>query len=603
MRELLTIVLCSFSIIFCNAQTSTNTTDVCDYYKDIFEQSPVEGVNVKSLRKQAVNGITNEIANSAIALYSSLKSLNDNSISPKKREEMIRETVSEFIAPAAKTGHFNAIAVWSKDYNVPSYYTLELLSKSSDVNPVRKYMLFQMYVSANSHPSKDWRNDAMINDYLNQFATKDLLTLRDTLNARISLIIETKGEKGSDEIRTPGFCQSMAKGKVYSYTGIEMGVEPVRYLKYLLNRINFKCKDIDPLALAQTLIALKRYELIEGKYDYLSPEKQWFKSDATYAPIIYKLLSSLYDHNDPSAETISSKSYYLNAAARYDETDAYYNLACLFQHHYQTTENQSYNDSCLKYLEKAILRKNAGAYTLKAFKVFNGDGYKANKSEGVALMKTAMGLGDSTAIKLLKLYPETLFSGKREGYYYRESIKIREPWDLLLRCSNGCGKYTYPSKIYFGYRYEQRGTPQIKGTLSKLDQYYNPVLSFTPDDFYKTTGIAYMGFEYWKSLMCSEACRKSHENLNNQNWESASKKRIAFDNEVIKCFSCQKSVKRGDMISISECSCLTSEGEAMNVGFGASLDIYGSTEPKVCSSQCFDNFCSQKCKEKKLIKK
>jgi hypothetical protein len=98
--------------------------------------------------------------------------------------------------------------------------------------------------------------------------------------------------------------------------------------------------------------------------------------------------------------------------------------------------------------------------------------------------------------------------------------------------------------------------------------------------------------------MCSNACQISHTNRNNKNFEEIRNKRTAFDSEEVKCAACGKVLKRSDMISISDCPCIKNDGGSINVSFTESYDLYGDSEPKVCSSECQINFCKTKCAAK-----
>lgn len=587
-----------------HAQSGSKDLSICMYEEFARKGQTEPEQSIKGLRRLAKEGTNEQIIDYAVGLYGILKKTNTEAIENSKVQKMISEIINDYILPAAKKGDLRCITILAIDQNMGSYWCLDKLQISADPSSVRHYMIFQSYVGTRVLNSESWGNDQLLYNYFKLLPPENTFLLRDTLEKRIREFNDSYGLKGASDIILPFFCQKMDKDGVYSFTGQKLKPEPIQFLKYLLDVISIMYQNSDAKALAHCLISMREYKMRNINYEYSDPKSQWFKSDEQYGPIIFKILSSFHDHTDASPKIIAQKSYYLNEAGKLGDGHAYYNLACLFQYHYQYTENSNYNDSCIKYIEKAIRLNYPGAFTLKGFKTFNGDGYKVNKQEGVNLIKKAMYLGDVTATKLLVEYPKTIFSGKREGYYFRESIKIREPWDLLLRCSNDCGKYTYPKTIFFNYKYDGSDNPQIKGIVNNyLDKYKNPAISFTEDDFQKTMGIAYMGFEYWKHLMCSESCQQSHSKKNDEYWETAKKRREAFNNEVIQCSACQKSFERGRMTSISECPCEKPNGETLNIGFGAALDIYGSTEPKVCSSVCFLNFCEKKCNEKGLIKK
>jgi hypothetical protein len=121
----------------------------------------------------------------------------------------------------------------------------------------------------------------------------------------------------------------------------------------------------------------------------------------------------------------------------------------------------------------------------------------------------------------------------------------------------------------------------------------NPTINISENDFKNTFTIVHMGYSDWKHVMCSRTCQLDHENKNNSNWDEMKNKRNVFDNEAIKCGACTQVMKRRDMLSISGCPCYTETGSSINISF--SNDLYGDSDPKVCSSNCQINFCKTKC--------
>ncbi len=333
-------------------------------------------------------------------------------------------------------------------------------------------------------------------------------------------------------------------------------------------------------------------------FDYMNPKEQYFAKDTVWGPYIFKLLSGVIPF-DTSGSSLKQKSYYLNRAAELGATDAYYNLASLYQVLYHNTNNQKYNDSCIFYIEKLIPSNNAGALLLKGIKIFNGEGYIQNKEEGVKLIlmtKSLGGWGGWSATKLLETLPQQLFSGIYEGFYFKQSVKISYPWDFKVLCSNGCGRYTYPKKIIFSGIYDDNyNLPQKKRTAFFVDDLGNPIINISENDFKNTFAIAHMGYTDWKHVMCSGTCQLAHENKNNKNWDAIKNKRDQIDNEEIKCVACSKFMQRKDMLSISECPCYTETGSSINLSFTQSYDLYGDSEPKACSSECQINYCKTKC--------
>lgn len=555
-----------------------------------------------------------------------------------KIKKACSEVVAQYVVPEANTGNVKAIALiylygdfMAYDYSdfateydkaiAENYFKQTKNIKNAKANTADdNYYLFQLN---QMYGSKEEANKSLQN-YFNNIDDEKLMKIRKIIDDKFNEIrkLQVKGGYGdynypkslsstdiTDINETDFSLQFLFQNSneewfplrvcVKSFFGSLMNISADNYLDILRTAIDLKLKDSNPASLAKMLFSIKNgnKESLELKIDYSDPKNQFFATDKKYGHVIFKLLSGVINV-DWTDKTLLLKSYYLNRAVEVGGVDAYLNLACLYNYYYKKTSEHKYNDSCMHYIDKAIANNIAGAYTLKGIKVFNGEGYLQNKSIGIDLIIKAKSMGSTSANRLLEELPKAKFSDVREGYYYNPYVKIEYPWDFRVFCSNGCGKKTYPKKIEFGNSYTNDN--QISGVSLWVDDFGNPTIYFSETDFQKTftivsAGIVNNSYYYFKHTMCSNACQISHENRNNKNFEEIKNKRTAFDSKEIKCAACGKAMKRSDMISVSDCPCIKDDGGSINVSFTESYDIYGDSEPKVCSSECQIKFCKTKC--------
>jgi hypothetical protein len=324
--------------------------------------------------------------------------------------------------------------------------------------------------------------------------------------------------------------------------------------------------------------------------NFLSPKNQFFNNDSLNARIIYKQLAGFLPC---TGKFLDYKIYYLKRASEFGDLNSIFNIASIYQVLYYQTNNLKYNDSCIYYLEKIIPFNHVDAITLKGIKLFNGEGYIQNNEEGINLIKKAQSMGGVIAEKILEEYPRTLLIECTiyEGYYFGENIKINNPWDFKVRCSNRrCGKYTYPEKIIFGKGYRQNndiyGLPQIKSSIFFTDDFGNPIINISSNDFKSTFKLASIA----KHVMCSNQCQTEFENWKNSYSKTLKNEDEQYQNEKIKCLACSKVLKRKEMITINICPCIESDGKSIGITF--------PINPRVCSSQCQINYCKTKCSDK-----
>jgi hypothetical protein len=529
------------------------------------------------------------------------------------------------------------------------------MSKSSINNPAEKFAKFQLsFLSKGITDKYLLAKDSLLTSYFLDFNTIDLLRVRHIIKNRIDIInkdrnyynISAYDYKYSAEqrayvlkkmeplfINDPSFClsfgsasTSLAQSNVLNmvpkaFDGSLIRYDAASFLEVLRISIDLTLVDKNPESLVQVLKDIFPYRKFnavqnpdswikqlsdeseklnrEFRIKYRNPKNQYFSKNKEYGSLIFKLLASLSYCDD--VNSLEEKSYFLNRAAEFGDNEALLNLASLFQTYYYNTKNSKYNDSCIFYLEKAIKLNLPEAFALKGIKVFNGEGYIKNKDEGVKLLIKAKSLNSETALILLETFPKNHLDRLKEGYYFNELVKLTYPWDFKVKCSNNCGKYTYPKEIIYGRYYDEKGSenmPQIKYSDFFFDNTGNPKINISYNDFRKTFSIAYLGFEYWKHVMCSATCQLAHENKNNSNFNAIKNKRNQIDNELIKCVSCSKSMKRKDMVTIPDCPCYNEFGGSIGISFTQPYDLHGDNEPKACSSQCQINFCKTKCASK-----
>lgn len=630
--------------------SQTGATSTCELLKQISDFTADQEPSVKKLKKMVGKASNDEVLDYAIYLHDFLvpknikyyddfqrASTGESYPNQKAIEEKQMAVVKEYILPMASEGNLKAISFLSGKGYWRSSQALNFISKSTSNNSAVKFATYQLNFKSSdgSELKVKYTNkyilskDSLLKSYFTAFNKSDLIRLRDTIDNKINEINKIKKDfnvstydynnsvdarnsalkKMPTAIDDKTFCLSFTFSSItgsgmlsivpMAFDGSTIPYDAVDFLKILRGSIDLILVEENPKSLAQLLFDYKRGEMQnQWTFDYMNPQDQYFAKDKIYGSAIFKLLSAVIPY-DTTESSLKQKSYYLNRAAQLGATDAYFNLACLYQVLYYNTNNKKYNDSCIFYIEKLIPSNNTGALTLKGIKIFNGEGYIQNKEEGVKLILKAKSLGGGSATKLLETLPQKLFSSIYEGYYFKQYVKINYPWDFKVLCSNGCGKYTYPKKIIFGRIYDDNDNfPQIKRAEFFIDDLGNPTINISENDFKNTFAIAHMGNTDWKHVMCSGTCQLAHENKNNKNWDAIKNKRDQIDNEEIKCVACSKVMKRKDMLSISECPCYTETGSSINLSFTQSYDIYGDSEPKACSSECQINYCKTKCAEK-----
>lgn len=626
----------SISILFTTKVLSqTVVTSTCEALKQTSDFTADQEPSIKKLKKMVVNASKEQVLEYAIYLHDFQRaSTGENYSNQKVIEEKQIAVAKEYILPMASEGNLKAIAFLSGKGYLSSSKAYSFISKSSSNNSAVKFATYQLNFKNSDGSDLKVRyinkyilaKDSLLKSYFKDFNKSDLIRLRDKIDIKINEIdkikldfnVSTYNYNNSVDTRNSAlkkipsaiddktFCLSFTFSSITgsgmlsivpkAFDGSTIPYDASDFLKVLRGSIDIILVEENPKSLAQLLFDYERGEMqTKWTFDYMKPQEQYFAKDKVYGAPIFKLLSAVIPY-DTTESSLKQKSYYLNRAVQLGATDAYSNLACLFQVLYYNTNNNKYNDSCIYYLEK-LIPLNMGL-TLKGIKIFNGEGYIQNKEEGVKLILKAKSLGGASATKLLETFPQKLFSNISEGYNFKQSVKINYPWDFKVLCSNGCGKYTYPKKIIFGRIYEkndQFSTQIIRAEFFE-DELGNPTINISENDFKNTFTIAYMGYSDWKHVMCSATCQMAHENKNNKNWNEMKNKRKQFDEEEIKCDACSKVMKRKDMLSISGCPCYTATGSSINISF--SNDLYGDYDPKVCSSNCQINFCKTKCSGK-----
>ena len=619
-----------FALVLSPLFSQNNSTSLCEALKPVKDFSKEEDVSFKKLNKMVGKFSESEILD--YALYLNFDPLVKSEI--KLSESQRIKLVKEFIYPRAKAGDLKALVHFFNCYfkrykywyledesnreefrqikkDIEKLWDYEDFVKRGINYPALKFAFFLQLFNVGNEEVYDKQYYSLLSSYFSDFESIDLIRLSKIIQNKITIIQNSKDvvSKEDIEIDDPKFClqfnnnlQPTLNGKVLE----KNKVTAFFFLKMVRKAIDLVLveRKENPESLANIL-----FEYVKSKnqgintsisipLDYMNPKDQYFVNNKDWAPIIFKLLSGLIQVDEQN-ENINKKSYYLNRAAQLGATDSYFNLASMYQVLYYNTNDVKFNDSCVYYLDKLIPLNDVNALTLKGIKIFNGEGYIQNKEEGVKLILNAKSLGGIFASKLLETLPKKLFSGIDEGYYFKQSIKINYPWDFKILCSNDCGKYTYPKKIIFNRIYDDNyNSPQIRKAEFFQDDFGNPTIDISDNDFKKTFTISHMGNTDWKHVMCSGTCQLAHENKNNKNWDEIKSNRNKIDNEQINCVSCNKLMKRADMLSISECPCYTETGSSINVSFTQSYDLYGDSEPKACSSECQINYCKTKCTSK-----
>ena len=579
------------------------------------------------------------------------KQIKNNGISFKwikieKLQKIQKEVLLNYIQPIGQKGNIKAVLFLSgrtkfdyislnstiDEFGIDPAKAIEYLNRNTSKEPEILFIKYQFKLLKLGNSAETIK---LLDEYFLSFNENDLLRIRKKINQKIEENLLNHNEL-IGPISDSSFYLNFNKNEVFIKNGLICNIynnyyriQTIDFLKLLRKRIDLIFIDKHPESLVQILKDLFPYKkqstnknpdswekmVSSMSYSKLSDEdvnliktcivkyrdskNQYFSQNKEFGSKIFRLLSSLIYCDDETS--MPDKTYFLKRAAELGDGEAFLNLACLFHTYFSNTKNLKYNDSCIFYLEKAVNMNMPEAFALKGIKVFNGEGYIKNKEEGVKLLLEAKSLNSTTATTLLETYPKKYLEGLKEGYYFNESVKLNYPWNFKVLCSNNCGKYTYPKEIIFGKYYDENGTenmPQIKYSDFFFDQTGNPKINISYNDFRRTFSIAYMGFEYWKHTMCSATCQLAHENKNNKNFDAIRNKRNQIDNEIIKCVACKKSMKRRDMISISDCPCYTETGSSIGINLSQNYDIHGDSEPKACSYECQINFCKIKCNSK-----
>lgn len=625
-----------------NTTNEDGTFSVCQIMKQSIDFTSELEPNIKKLKKMIGKVSEDTILDYAIYLHDFLykKStvypfiFNQYRL-PEKSDEKHIEIVRNYILPKAKQGNFKAICFLTGRYYWQSSEALNYISSETIKKPVYKYIKYLWGFQQNSNDLKYVNEyvlslDSTLLSYFKDFNKIELINLRDTIDLKINYILKlqidySKEFSSNNEaailkiipepIDLPYFCQSFGidyashNGLIriapVTFDGIEISFDAIEFLKLLRRSIDFILVNDYAKSLSQILFdyndGVNKYNVFPAKKyresfkNYYLKDAQYFANDKKLGPLIFKQLSATIPF-DTSFASLGLKSDLLNRSAELGDKDAFFNIACLYQTTYYNTKNTKYSDSCIYYLEKLLPLNYPEAIALKGIKLFNGESYIKNKEEGVKLLIKAKDIGSPTAKILLETLPTKLFPNYVEGAFFQQEIKISDPWDFKVRCSNGCGKMTYPKEIIFGRIYDDNpGLPQIKKAKFFLDDTGNPIINITENDFRRTFVLAQLLNPYRKHVMCSETCQKEHEKKNNSNWDEVLNKRKAIDNEEIKCSACINVKKRKEMISITECPCYTESGNPINLSYTQSYDLYGDKEPKVCSSRCKIEFCKTKC--------
>jgi hypothetical protein len=638
MNQKLIVTISLIGLIFLQKIYSQNITSTCTALKQTTDFTTDLKPSLKKLKKMVDKVPKEEMLEYALYLNNFLKlqlaSTSENY--PYTRNAISTDIMTlskEYVLPLALEGNFKAISFLSGNGYLSSSKALSLISKSSAKNSVAKFAQYQLnFKSADNVKYTNkyiLSEDTLLKNYFTDFNRDDLIKLRDTINNKIKEVDKIKkvfyvssyDYNNSVDVRNSAlkklpapinditFCISFDLAAIKgtgelsivpkAFDGTTIKYDAVDFLEILRGSIDLILRDENPISLAQILFDYVNGRMgneSEWRFNYINPKDQYFVNDKKWGPIIFKLLSGALPC-DTTTSSIKQKSYYLNRAAQLGETNAYSNLAVLYQTLFYKTNSTKYNDSCIYYLEKSILFNDPEALTLKGIKVFNGEGYIQNKEEGVKLILKAKSLGGSSAKELLETLPQQYNEFETfEGYNFGQRVEFKFPWDFKVLCSNNCGKTTYPKKIIFGRTYDKSyGLPQPDGAIFYLDNLGNPIIHFSENDFRKTFVIAEMGFKRWKHVMCSNTCQLAHENRNNKDWAEIENKRKQLSNEKIKCVACDKVMKKSDMLSFSDCPCYTKTGSSMNLNFSRNGDLYGDYDPRACSSECQINFCKTKC--------
>ena len=639
MKRILFLTTCFQLLLFTQTLFSQSVTSVCSVLKPINDFTSDQNPSLKKLKKMMGNTSNDEVIDYAIYLHDFLVPKNikyyddferastGESYPNQKSIEANQMTIAkEYILPMASTGNVRVIAFLCNKGYLKKTQALEYITQNKNNSSAMKFMAWQLNLEITGVVSNLYTEDIMLDDYFSDFKKVDLLRIRGLINAKITEIDQINKDfnfseydyknnkvkesvlkKLPSKIDDPNFCLSFTAApdgfsgmlKIYpeSFYDKPIRYDAIKFLQKLRASIDLILMEENSESLAQILFDYKNGRM-QNKWDFnfTNPADQFFKDDEKWNSTIFKLLSSALPCD---SSNLKRKSYYLNCAAQSGASDAYFNLACLFQTLYYQTNFTKYNDSCIYYLEKLIPINYPAAYMLKGIKIFNGEGYLQNKEEGIKLIQKAKSLGSSSATNLLETLPQKWLASSFEGFYFKNYVEIKYPWDFKVQCSNKCGKYTYPKSIIFGRKYDNNsGLPQITKADFFLDDLGNPTINISENDFRSTFTIAELGFKYFKHVMCSKTCQLEHEHKNDKNWNAMKAQRVQFDEEIVKCSSCTKTLKRKDMLSVNDCPCIDNSGSTIYLDFNQSGDIFGDTSPKVCSAKCQIDFCKIQCGKK-----
>ena len=377
-----------------------------------------------------------------------------------------------------------------------------------------------------------------------------------------------------------------------NHFGTSTSISAEKYLKSLIVSIDLILFETNPQSMWYALKVLNEFKVpLKNSVDYSQSKNQYFLSDKNYAGSIFKLLAGSIQVNS-DYNKLKLKTFYLLKSTEFSQKDAFGNLAALYDYLYRTQKKQSFNDSCIKYIELGIKNNIDVCYLYKGLKLFNGEGYNQNKTEAIKFIETAKRMKSILAIYLLENFPNQLFKENvRESWLNDNYIDIKTAWDFKLLCSNGCGNRVYPNRIEYLNLYNDN--KNIIGANLSLDANYNPRLDITDLDFYSTFKVidycckGYGNHYLYKNLFCSDNCvlesiKKSKNKIDEQNAEISK-----YYEEKIKCPACSKLMKRGEMIQITECPCAANQLVSFSQG----------NYWRVCSLNCKLIFCKNSCIE------
>lgn len=625
-------------------------TSTCEVLKPTKDYSHTKKPSRKNLDKMVSKNGKEEILNYAVYLHNYLVPINikyydeyqkqatgQNYPKEKKIKEEQRAIAQDIILPLALEGDVRAMAFLVRRGYWSSEQLMNVLPKTPRKNSAEKFAAYQLIFNIKDPNTNGLKvlfknkytlaQDSLLTSYFRDFDKVDLIRVREKIHGKILELEELNknfnfiserhnyeevkaaaAQKLPKSIDDPTFCLSFGIAAEQIINNLKLRIVPnsfdsevlnydaVDFLKVLRGSIDFiLCKEY-PRSLWNLLHASNQGEM-ESKLilDYSKPEDQFFAKDSLNASEIFRELSGSLPY-DTTIATIRKRSYYLNRAFDFGAKDAYYNLASYFQTLYYKTNKDCFNDSCIYYLEKVIPYNFSVALILKGFKIFNGEGYKQDKEEGVKLIKKAESMDPNGFAKtILESFPKKILAGATEDHNVSKKIKITYPWDFKVQCSNGCGKQTYPEKIIFNRTYKTDDIfPEIIKAQFFVDFAGNPYINFSEYDFRKTFGMGQIGDDKWTNVMCSEACTQAHYNKWNKNLNDKIEKQNAFENEEIKCVACSKVLKRKSMIRVKECPC-EENGKAISINLTSLFDLDGEQAPRACSSECQINYCRTKC--------